>query len=69
MRRCHDLVERLGGSCVMTSLNSVGLAGVIALGRHTRLPIHAHRNRRGYLTRLGCSYIAWQKLWRLAGAQ
>jgi len=53
----------------MTSLNSVGLAGVIALGRHTRLPIHAHRNRRGYLTRLGCSYIAWQKLWRLAGAQ
>ena len=56
----------------MTSLNSVGLAGVIALGRHTRLPIHAHRNGPGYLTRaptLGWSYIAWQKLWRLAGAQ
>ncbi|WP_127902419.1 ribulose-bisphosphate carboxylase large subunit family protein [Solirhodobacter olei] len=71
MRRRHDLVERLGGTCVMVSLNSVGLAGAIALGRHTRLPIHAHRNGWGYLTRapaLGWSYVAWQKLWRLAGA-
>ncbi|HLJ69734.1 MAG TPA: RuBisCO large subunit C-terminal-like domain-containing protein, partial [Roseiarcus sp.] len=71
MRRRHDLVESLGGTCVMTSLNSVGLAGVIALGRHSRLPIHAHRNGWGYLTRhpaLGWSYVAWQKFWRLAGA-
>ncbi len=71
MRRRHDLVCELGGTCVMASLNSVGLSGMIALGRHTRLPIHAHRNGWGYLSRapmLGWSYIAWQKFWRLAGA-
>ena len=71
MRRRHDLVRDLGGTCVMVSLNSVGLAGMIALGRHTALPIHAHRNGWGYLSRhplLGWSYIAWQKVWRLAGA-
>ena len=71
MRRRHDLIENLGGTCVMASLNSVGLSGMIALGRHTRLPIHAHRNGWGYLSRhpaLGWSYPAWQKFWRLAGA-
>ena len=71
MRRRHDLVERLGGTCVMASLNSVGLSGMIALGRHTRLPIHAHRNGWGYLSRhpaVGWSYVAWHKFWRLAGA-
>src|SRR6185312_12919942 len=70
MRRRHDLVESLGGTCVMASLNSVGLVGMIALGRHARLPIHAHRNGWGYLSRhpaLGWSYVAWQKIWRLAG--
>jgi ribulose-bisphosphate carboxylase large chain len=71
MRRRHDLIESLGGTCVMASLNSVGLVGMIALGRHARLPIHAHRNGWGYLSRhpaLGWSYVAWQKFWRLAGA-
>lgn len=71
MRRRHDLVLELGGTCVMASLNSIGLTGMIALGRHSALPIHAHRNGWGYLSRhpaLGWSYIAWQKLWRLAGA-
>lgn len=71
MRRRHDLVRDLGGTCIMASLNSVGLAGMIGLGRHTALPIHAHRNGWGYLSRhpmLGWSYVAWSKLWRLAGA-
>ena len=71
MRRRHDLVLELGGTCVMASLNSVGLSGMIALGRHSALPIHAHRNGWGALSRaplLGWSYVAWQKLWRLAGA-
>jgi ribulose-bisphosphate carboxylase large chain len=71
MRRRHDLVEGLGGTCVMASLNSIGLVGMIELRRHARLPIHAHRNGWGFLTRhpaLGWSYIAWQKIWRLAGA-
>lgn len=71
MRRRHDLVAELGGTCVMASLNSVGLSGFIALSRHAALPIHAHRNGWGALSRhplLGWSYIAWQKIWRLAGA-
>ncbi len=71
MRRRHDLVRDLGGTCIMASLNSVGLVGMIELGRFAELPIHAHRNGWGYLSRepmLGWSYVAWQKLWRLAGA-
>lgn len=71
MRRRHDLVRDLGGTCVMASINSVGLAGMIALGRHSELPVHAHRNGWGYLSRapmLGWNYVAWSKLWRLAGA-
>lgn len=71
MRRRHDLVRNLGGTCVMVSINSVGLAGMIALGRHSDLPIHAHRNGWGYLSRapmLGWDYPAWSKFWRLAGA-
>jgi len=71
MKRRHDLVLELGGTCVMASLNSVGLVGMIELRRHAALPIHAHRNGWGALTRapaLGWSYLAWQKLWRLAGA-
>ncbi|QPC42817.1 ribulose-bisphosphate carboxylase large subunit family protein [Kaustia mangrovi] len=71
MRRRHDVVAEHGGTCVMVSLNSVGLAGLMALRRHCALPIHAHRNGWGYLSRhpmLGWSYRAWQTLWRLAGA-
>jgi len=71
MRRRHDLVAALGGTCVMASLNSVGLVGMVELRRHCRLPIHAHRNGWGQLGRhplLGWSYVAWAKLWRLAGA-
>jgi len=70
MRRRHDLVAALGGTCIMVSLNSVGLVGMVELRRHSQLPIHAHRNGWGYLGRSeanGWSYIAWQKLWRLAG--
>lgn len=71
MRRRHDLVMGLGGTCVMASLNSIGLVGMVELRRHCSLPIHAHRNGWGYLARhplLGWSYVAWAKLWRLAGA-
>lgn len=71
MRRRHDLVLSEGGTCVMASLTAVGMSGMIALGRHTELPIHAHRCGWGALTRapsLGWAYPAWSKLWRLAGA-
>ncbi len=70
MRRHHDTVLAAGGTCIMVSLNSVGLAGLIALRKHSQLPIHAHRNGWGALSRhpqLGFSYVAWQKFWRLAG--
>ncbi len=71
MRRRHDLLVQAGATCLMASLNSVGLVGMIELGRFSQLPIHAHRNGWGYLSRhplLGWSYVAWQKIWRLAGA-
>jgi ribulose-bisphosphate carboxylase large chain len=70
MRRRHDHVLERGGTCVMASLNSVGLAGMIELGRHSQLPIHGHRNGWGALSRhplLGWSFPAWSKFWRLAG--
>ncbi|MEY2875018.1 MAG: hypothetical protein RLZZ373_2389, partial [Pseudomonadota bacterium] len=71
MKRRHDLVLALGGTCVMASLNSIGLVGLRELRRHAALPIHAHRNGWGYLSRhpaLGWDYAPWQQLWRLAGA-
>jgi ribulose-bisphosphate carboxylase large chain len=70
MQRRHDLVQLLGGTCVMASLNSVGIAGIVALRRHASLPIHGHRNGWGVQTRapmLGFDYTAWSKIWRIAG--
>ena len=70
MRRRHDHVLACGGTCVMASVNAVGLAGMIELARHSELPIHGHRNGWGAMTRepsLGWSFAAWSKLWRLAG--
>jgi len=66
MKYRHDLVQQLGGTAVMISLNSVGMAGFNAFRRHAQLPVHAHRNGWGYV-QAGWSYTAWQKLWRLAG--
>lgn len=71
MRRRHDKLVSTGATCLMVSLNSVGMAGFVGLRSFSQLPIHAHRNGWGYLSRhrsLGWSYMAWQKLWRLAGA-
>jgi ribulose-bisphosphate carboxylase large chain len=71
MKRRHDLVLAEGGTCVMASLNAVGLVGMLALRRHAALPIHAHRNGWGVLSRhpaLGWDYAPWQQIWRLAGA-
>lgn len=70
MRRHHDLVLSAGGTCVMVSVNSVGLSGVRELRRTSQLPIHAHRNGWGMLTRspgLGMEFPAYQQFWRLAG--
>jgi ribulose-bisphosphate carboxylase large chain len=70
MRRHHDTVLSHGGTCVMASLNHVGLAGVMKLRQYSHLPIHGHRNGWGMLTRapaLGLDFPAYQKVWRLAG--
>ena len=70
MRARHDQVLAAGGTCVMVSVNGVGLAGVSSLRRHSQLPIHAHRNGWGMFDRspaIGMSYLAYQKFWRVAG--
>ncbi|MCV0440558.1 MAG: ribulose-bisphosphate carboxylase large subunit family protein [Hydrogenophaga sp.] len=71
MKHRHDLVLSQGGTCVMVSLNAVGLSGLRELRRHSALPIHAHRGGWGSLSRcpaLGWDYAPWHKIWRLAGA-
>lgn len=70
MLRRHDAVVAAGGTCVMVSMNSIGLPALVALRRHARLVIHGHRNGWGMFDRspaIGMSYIAYQKFWRLAG--
>jgi len=67
----HDAVKEAGGNCVMVSINSVGISGLLALRRHADLPIHAHRNGWGALSRhplLGFDYAAFHQFFRLAGA-
>ncbi len=70
MCELHDVVADAGGNCVMVSVNNVGIAGVLALRDHAELPIHAHRNGWGALSRhplLGFDFPAYQLFWRLAG--
>jgi ribulose-bisphosphate carboxylase large chain len=66
----HEQVVKEGGTCVMVSMNSIGLPALKVLRSESRLPIHGHRNGWGMLGRspaIGMSFIAYQKLWRLAG--
>src|SRR5690606_35305557 len=59
-----------GGTCVMVSIAQVGLSGFTYLRKRSSLPIHAHRNGWGGLTRaplLGWDFRAWSTVWRLAG--
>jgi ribulose-bisphosphate carboxylase large chain len=70
MERRHDQVVAQGGTCVMISIHSVGLAGFAALRRNCAVAIHGHRNGWGLIGRsrdIGVSFVAWQKIWRLAG--
>jgi ribulose-bisphosphate carboxylase large chain len=71
MLRNADMVLANGGTCLMVSLHSIGLAGMTAIRKHAELPLHCHRNGWGLFSRsphIGVSYLAWQKFWRLAGA-
>ncbi|MBI5667436.1 MAG: ribulose-bisphosphate carboxylase large subunit family protein [Chloroflexi bacterium] len=70
MVRRHDAVVQAGGTCVMVNINQVGYAGVRYLRQRCSLPIHAHRNGWGMLTRcplLGLEFNAYNKFWRLVG--
>lgn len=70
MKEHHDHVLQAGGTCVMASINQVGLTGMSALRKHCQLPIHGHRNGWGMLTRfpgLGIEFRAYQKIWRAIG--
>ncbi|GAA1957283.1 RuBisCO large subunit C-terminal-like domain-containing protein [Microbacterium deminutum] len=71
LERNHDLVVAAGGTCVMVCINMVGLAGLAALRRISRVPIHGHRAGFGAISRsdqVGIGFRAWQKLVRLSGA-
>jgi ribulose-bisphosphate carboxylase large chain len=66
----HDHVLSSGGTCIMVSMNSIGLPAMKVLRAHSQLVIHGHRNGWGMLGRspaIGMSFVAFQKLWRLAG--
>ena len=66
----HDHLLRHQGNCAMVSMNSIGLPALQVLRRHSQLCIHGHRNGWGMLGRspaIGMSFVAFQKLWRLAG--
>ncbi len=66
-----EMLERLGATCAMVSLNWIGLSGLRFLRERTRLPIHGHRNGWGLMSRspdIGMTYKVQQAIWRLAGA-
>lgn len=71
MLRRHDYVLQQGGSCVMASLNWVGISGMVKLRQHSQLPIHGHRNGWGLYSRseaIGLEFPAYHTIFSLAGA-
>ncbi|HTD96455.1 MAG TPA: ribulose-bisphosphate carboxylase large subunit family protein [Edaphobacter sp.] len=63
-------LEAAGGTCAMVSMNSIGLPAMKVIRKHAHIAIHGHRNGWGMLGRspaTGMSFVAFQKLWRLAG--
>ena len=71
MLQRYEKIVNSGGTCAMISINSVGLAGAKKIMDKRQLAVHAHRNGWGMMTRhplLGIDHKAYQKIWRLAGA-
>ncbi|MEO1011438.1 MAG: ribulose-bisphosphate carboxylase large subunit family protein [Bacteroidota bacterium] len=71
MLRRHDHVLKQGGTCIMVSLNWIGISALAKLRNHSRLPIHGHRNGWGLFSRsphIGIDFKVFQKIWRMAGA-
>lgn len=67
----YEKILMSGGTCAMININSVGLAGAKRMMDQRELAVHAHRTGWGMMTRhplLGIDYKAYQKIWRLAGA-
>ncbi len=62
MRRRHDFLESLGGTCVMASLNSVGVVGMIALGRHARLADPCAQERLGLFVAPPCARLVLRRV-------
>ncbi len=63
-------IEACQGICAMVSMNSIGLPAMKIIRRHAHVAIHGHRNGWGMIGRspaAGMSFVAFQKLWRLAG--
>lgn len=70
MLKRHDFVLKNGGTCVMANINWVGIPGLLALSKHTQVPIHGHRNFWGALSRhplLGMEFSVYQKLFSICG--
>lgn len=71
MLRRHDYVLSQGGTCIMASLNWVGISGMLKLSEHTQLPIHGHRNGWGLFYRsehIGLAFKVFHKIYSMAGA-
>ena len=71
MLRNADLLESLGGTCVMVTVPTLGLAAVEHLRRHTPLAVHGHRagfEGFGRAGGLGIDFGVYQQFMRLAGA-
>jgi ribulose-bisphosphate carboxylase large chain len=65
-----EQIETCGGTCAMVSINSIGLPAMKMVRSRSKVVIHGHRNGWGMLGRspaIGMSFVAFQKLWRLAG--
>lgn len=63
-------IESNHGSCAMVSMNSIGLPAMKIVRKYAKVAIHGHRNGWGMVGRspaTGMSFVAFQKLWRLAG--
>lgn len=71
MARHAEMLEKLGATCAMVSLNWIGVTGLRFLRERTSLPIHGHRNGWGLFSRspdIGVDFSVMQKIWRMAGA-
>lgn len=70
MKRRHDIVLKNEGTCIMMSLNWVGISAVHQMCQFTQLPVHGHRNGWGMFYRpelMGMSFPVYKKIFSLAG--